>query len=311
MSTTASGLARLLRADVGDFTMRSVMASGDCFYDCMHAQLPVDNRPHEALNDPGAMRDYVADSLTEEHFAMYQMYAQAGVEDYAFMSHHHGPRSLAELKTYARVRGKNAGAGHCLWADQHAQETIARLAGVMILMIDEQAHTRGNRSGRTRGEDCTGADSRFLVIGAAQDRAVMLHRSRRQHFSAIFWHGEGVMALQRLPELTRSLWPSAGLQAAVECAAALEIPDDSTSTAPSNKTLASSSAAAHSPGAQPAQDERDAVVNTLVGMGFDPLSCEQATEEENGDLARSLDWLLAHSDESTATPRRRKKPRQS
>ena len=65
-------LATALRAP--GFSLRSVPPTGDCFYDALHLQLPNDARP-EALLDAGAMRDTVADAITEEHFEMMRMYA--------------------------------------------------------------------------------------------------------------------------------------------------------------------------------------------------------------------------------------------
>ena len=202
-------LCRLLQAP-GRFRLGSVTPSGDCFYDCIHMLLPPDGR-HPTLVDAGAMRDVVAESINDEIFDLYQMYAAAGVEDFAWMNGHHAPKTLAELREYARKRGGECGAGQCLWADDFAISTIACLANITVLIIDEQAPASGSRSGRKRqrgGDDDGRPDSRFVMVGEpSAARVVMLHRSRRQHFSPIRFDGGGACAPSALPAATRALWP--------------------------------------------------------------------------------------------------------
>lgn len=202
-------LGRLLQAP-GRFKLGSVIASGDCFYDCCHLLLPPDDRL-PMLADAGAMRDLVADSITDEIFALYQMFAAAGVEDFAFMNGHHAPTSLAELREFGRKRGRDSGAGHCLWADDFAINKICEIADVAVLIIDEQAPASGSRSGRKRqrgGDDEGRPDSRFLMVGEpSAARVVILHRSRRQHFSPVRFDGGGACAPSALPAATRALWP--------------------------------------------------------------------------------------------------------
>ena len=69
-------LATALRA--AGFEMKSVAASGDCFYDCIDMQLSGQDRP-EPLADAGAMRDTVASSITDEMYELMKVFAQAGV----------------------------------------------------------------------------------------------------------------------------------------------------------------------------------------------------------------------------------------
>ena len=153
------------------------------------------------------MRNFVADSLTEDLFYLYQMFAAAGVEDFAWLLHHRSPRTLEEWKDAARVSGRHAGAGHCVWADEHAIRTVAAAADVCLLIIDEQAATRGSRSGKRRGADIGLADGRFVMIGEPRPQCVLLHRSRRQHFTPLFYRGSGVIQVDSLPAVTRQLWP--------------------------------------------------------------------------------------------------------
>ena len=105
--------------------MRSVPASGDCFYNAMHLALPPSGRP-DALADAGAMRDTVAESITEEILALMRMYAEAGVEGFEWLTNHRAPTTLEEVRAFARRRGTDTGAGQCLWADEHARRLCKR-----------------------------------------------------------------------------------------------------------------------------------------------------------------------------------------
>ena len=71
--------------------------------------------------------------------SLYRMFASAGVDDFAWLRGHHAPTTLDELRAFARIRGRDAGAGHCLWADERAMQLLAAKAGVCLLIVDEQA----------------------------------------------------------------------------------------------------------------------------------------------------------------------------
>jgi len=205
MASRSSGFSTTLRAP-GRFEVRSVQPSGDCFYDCLDMQLPRGGR-RSGLETAEAMRDTIADTMDEDLLALYRMYGEAGVEGYEFMRHHRAPTNLLELREFARRRGHTAGAGQCLWADEHALQTMSRLADILILIVDEQATSRGSRSGRRRGDNDAGVDGRFVSVGEASRRCLLLHRSRRQHFSPCFLDGHGVFDVDALPTQTRELWP--------------------------------------------------------------------------------------------------------
>jgi hypothetical protein len=209
MSSRSSGLSQTLRAP-GRFVVGSVLPSGDCFYDCLHMQLEPSPRALPQLADANAMRDAVADSMTGETFELYKMFATAGIEGYEFMRHHRGPTTLDELRSFARRRGKEAGAGQCLWADEHALNVMSRIAGVRYLIFDEQAAPRGSRAGRRRDGNLA-PDPRFVSVGESSlgwERLVLLHRSRRQHYSPVFLDGKGVFDVHSMPTATRDLWPA-------------------------------------------------------------------------------------------------------
>ena len=206
-SMRSKALATAFQAPNAAFEMRSVEPTGDCFYDCLNLQLPQSGRPL-SLVDGGTMRDTVADAIDEDMHQHWRMLAMAGVEGFEWLRHHRAPHDLSEVRAFAKRRGKSAGAGQCLWADEFALETIAGLAGVRLLIFDEQARSSGSRSGRRRDAADNSADSRFLAVGPQSTRVVMLHRSRRQHYSPIFLDGRGVVEVSELPATTRSLWPA-------------------------------------------------------------------------------------------------------
>ena len=108
---------------------------------------------------------------------------------------------------FARRRGRDHGAGQCLWADHFALETIADRAGILLLIYDEQGQSRGSRSGQIRG-GAAAPDPRFVACGELNNpHAVLLHRSRRMHYNPILFEGTGVVDVNVLPPATRALWP--------------------------------------------------------------------------------------------------------
>ena len=247
-------LAVAFQAPDAAFEMRSVIPSGDCFYDAMHLQLPPDGRPSE-LADAGSMRDAVADRIDNEMLALWRMYAEAGVEGYEWLRHHRAPEDLEAVRTFARKRGVNAGAGQCLWADQFALQTISDLAGVQLLIFDEQAAPRGSRSGRSRDGGAAAADPRFVAVGEPSARVAMLHRSRRQHYSPIFLEGAGVVEVANLPPATRRLWPKLGGAAPEESGGSQEAAGDAAGAAAAASST-SNGAGAAAPPASPLQNKR-------------------------------------------------------
>ena len=78
------------------------------------------------------------------------MFASAGVDDFAWLRGHHAPTTLDELRAFARIRGRDAGAGHCLWADERAMQLLAAKAGVCLLIVDEQAIRNPNTNPDTQ-----------------------------------------------------------------------------------------------------------------------------------------------------------------
>ena len=291
MSARGSGVSQTLQAP-GEFETKSVPASGDCFYDAMHLLLPTTERPPE-LYDATVMRDTVANSLTEETFALYKMFASAGVDDFSWLSTHRAPTTIDELKAFARKRGRDAGAGHCLWADEGAMQLISAAAGVCLLIIDEQAASVGSRSGRRRGgaQQQQAVDGRFVMVGEPRPRCVLIHRSRRQHFTPCFFRGRGVIEAAELPSQTRALWPKLrDVASAAAAAAAAASASAAASAAAATSTSASAAAAGpvSSSSSVAAQDEeaQELPSKRQRATGDDgitvPWACDQCTLEHAG-----------------------------
>ena len=219
----------------------TVLASGDCFYDCIEklltlqfskcgasffASMPpllrscnsttngeADCGPSEIqIPSSQSMRNYVADQLTTEQLDLYQMYSTAGLHEYNFAT----GQTLEDLRLFAKKSGRTNGPGKCFWADEFALRKISDGLHLTLLIIDDQA-TRGASVGgagmgrkRRRNDDndeqaASSTDNRFVFIGT-YPRAVILHRSRRQHYNAVVIDGNAITELEQLPLAVRSLW---------------------------------------------------------------------------------------------------------
>ncbi|KAL9186087.1 hypothetical protein ACHAXT_005325 [Thalassiosira profunda] len=202
----------------------SVLASGDCFFDCLHEllvrstestpgddaspllQLMVDRSGGgETVPSSQFMREYVADQLSSEQLDLYKMYASAGLQEYDFAT----GKSLEELKEFAKRSGRTNGPGKCFWADEFALRMMSDALQLTLLIVDDQASRGGGRKrGRSDDEGASSAlDGRFVSIGS-YSRAVILHRSRRQHYNAVVVDGKPLVELSQMPASVRSLWPN-------------------------------------------------------------------------------------------------------
>lgn len=220
----ANALSRTLQAPDA-FSVRSVPASGDCFYDSMRLLLADESSDRsEHLRTAGAMRDHVADCIDEDALAIYRIAAQAGQAPW--LLHLGLNKPLDAVRAFAKVRGISAGPGKCLWADELAMSTIAKCADICLLIIDEEARSAGSRSGkrrRTEPDEQPVVDSRFVVVGEAdRPRCAILHRSRREHLSPVFYGSNlGVIDFAALPPLTQALWTSNNSRLKASAAAAV------------------------------------------------------------------------------------------
>jgi uncharacterized protein YecE (DUF72 family) len=203
----------------------SIEPSGDCFYDSIHALLcktadiqhfsgtPLfmfNNGDDDAslIPSPQTMRRYVSQQLTSEQFELYQMFAAAGVDEYSFMMAKGCPKDLPELQAFANRSGKEYGPGKCLWADEFALRTVSDGLHLTLLIVDDQAERSGRGSAkrkRSDSNDPSQADSRFISIGN-YGNAVILHRSRREHFNGVLIDGCGSFDLKSSP--VSYLWPA-------------------------------------------------------------------------------------------------------
>lgn len=207
-----------------DVHILSVPASGDCFFDCIHELLILSvssstnaknvktlcREDHDQLtssivssiNVPSSqhLRDYVASKFTNEQLESYKLYSMAGLTEYNFAT---SMGSLDELTQFAKRGGKsvNCGPGKCYWADEFALRTISDWLQLTLLIIDDEG-TRKRKAGLTS----VNGDNRFVYIGN-YTRAVILHRSRRQHYNAVVIDNFPVINnIEELPSHFKLLW---------------------------------------------------------------------------------------------------------
>ena len=211
--------------------VKSIEASGDCVYDCLEYLLSqhyknkslldtsilspllrsfnsqsttTDTTYEVVIPSSQSMRDYVANQLTTEQLDMYKMLASAGLEEYSFANN---INTLEELQSFAKKSGKQHGAGKCFWADEFALRTISDGLELSLLIVDDQATRNvGSSTSRKRRRDDT--DNRFVFIGS-YPKAVILHRTRREHYNALVVDSQPILELNQLPSI-RSLWSSVG-----------------------------------------------------------------------------------------------------
>ena len=207
----------------------SVPASGDCFFDCIHELLFLSaasynnnakaknvkttcrrEEDHDestsSANVPSSqhLRDYVASKFTNEQLNSYKLYATAGLTEYNFATN---MISLDELKQFARKSGKsfNRGPGKCYWADEFALQTISDWLQMTILIIEDDGKVGGGKR-KLDGTTSLKVDNRFICIGN-YTRAVILHRSQRQHCNAVVIDNRPVINnIKELPSHFKLLW---------------------------------------------------------------------------------------------------------
>lgn len=151
------------------------------------------------------MRDYVASKLSAEQLELYQMYSLAGLEDYSWISNE-SIHTVKDLQSFANRSGKEYGPGKCLWADEFTLRTVSDGFHLTLLIVDDEAQ-RTNTKRKRKEEDDDVPDGRYLSIGN-YPRAVVMHRTRRQHYNAIVVNGHPVISIELLPLNVRSLWSS-------------------------------------------------------------------------------------------------------
>ena len=191
----------------------SVEANGDCLYECIMALLSRQNLLDESSTKVDAppqlrasptsqsLRDHVANRLTQEQFDLYKMYAVAGLDEYRFIN---SLDTLEDLQTFAKRSGKSNGPGKCFWADEFALRTTSDGLETTLLIVDDES-SRGGGGGRSAKRRKTSADNRFVHIGNYPN-AILLHRSRREHFNALVLDSHPFIRVDSLPSHVRALW---------------------------------------------------------------------------------------------------------
>ena len=147
-----------------------VQPTGDCFYDCVGKAIGLPTQD---------LREKVALVCDEETFGLFSTAFSAMVSGYEFMRR---VRGVEELRSRLRVSGRDAGAGHCIWAESFAIQTVATELSIGVLILDEEVSRRSPESSRyvkilpePRAGEALRTASSF----------VCLQRTRRQHFNLI------------------------------------------------------------------------------------------------------------------------------
>lgn len=220
----SSSIRKILGAGGENVSLKSIQASGDCFYEAIvvgyqtvgksvldetRVEDTVRGSPHTVSGDGIlALRHVVSDNLTHEVFRLFKMYCDAGLPDFDYMRHIQTIRRLKELMV---VKGKTAGAGHCIWANEFEMRVVAKALGLSILIIDDQGRGNGRFVVLDDTERTTSSHSPFRRIETDEDAMkkhlfVILQRTRRQHYNLVLVAGRGLLTLQQLPNTVVDLW---------------------------------------------------------------------------------------------------------
>lgn len=230
-------------------SLKSIKASGDCFYEAIvvgfqtvgksvldetRIEDTVRGSPSTVSGDGIlALRYVVSNNLTHDTFRDFKMYCDAGLPDFTFMRRIQTTRRLKEMIV---VKGRSAGAGHCIWANEFEMRVVAKALGLSILIMDDQGRGSGrfvvldhvqkkvssssspslheppaSRDGSGE-EDCAAAAppvQRSVQVcpnDTGKPRFVILHRTRRQHYNLVLVAGCGLLTLKQLPNTVIHLW---------------------------------------------------------------------------------------------------------
>ncbi|EJK55008.1 hypothetical protein THAOC_25308 [Thalassiosira oceanica] len=112
--------------------------------------------------------------------------------------------TLEDLQSFAKRSGKSNGPGRCFWADEFALRTTSDGLQMTLLIVDDES-SRGSGGDRSAKRRKTSEDNRFVHIGNYPN-AILLHRSRREHFNALVIDSHPFIRVETLPSHVRALW---------------------------------------------------------------------------------------------------------
>ena len=195
--------------------MTTIPADGDCFYAALVlAQTEIAGSSSCSSSDPDgiiALREIVADQVDDQTLIIMRECRLAGIDGYEYMDAVH---TTADLQEALRRCGRGRGPGGCVWADTFAVQTLANYLHLTVLIIDEETPRRGS----SRGGGGVGCDG-FVAIqpellnpqstvgaggalrGSCAGMAIILVRSRREHYSLIRINGRCATAMDRLVQI--------------------------------------------------------------------------------------------------------------
>ena len=156
--------------------LKAIPSNGDCFYQAIVEAFLMngdDIRNYDKVvteeGDEGALalRRTAAMAVTEEMFENFQIYENAGLEDFQFMS---SMESLDDVRELIMVSGLKVGSKKCFWANEFEIRAVCEALNICCLIMDI---------------DTKDPSSKYVKVGMAREKFIILHRSG-EHYSLVF-----------------------------------------------------------------------------------------------------------------------------
>ena len=160
--------------------LKTIPSNGDCFYQAVVEAFLMngdDIRNYDKVvtkeGDEGALalRRTAAMAVTDEMYENFQMYKNAGLEDFQFMS---SMESLDDVRDLIMVSGLKVGSKKCLWANEFEIRAVCEALDICCLIMDI---------------DTKDPSSKYVKVGMAREKFIILHRSG-EHYSLVYRNGE-------------------------------------------------------------------------------------------------------------------------
>jgi len=183
-----------------EFSIQYIKPTGDCLYDCLvegfrssghEITLMEGVVPEPGDTDIQALRRTVSGAVSDEDFANFQLFFEAGLPDFVFMRR---CKTVQDIKDRLLVTGKGAGAGQCLWANEFEIGVLCRILKLTCLIVDMQARD---------------LNSRFISVSPCDVKStwfIILQRTRREHYNLIKYRDNGVVRIEDLSQEIKDKW---------------------------------------------------------------------------------------------------------
>ena len=182
--------------------LKFIASNGDCFYQAVVEAFLMngdDVRNYENVDkrdgDDGALalRRTAAKAVTEEIFQNFQVFKEAGLDDFQFMTN---MDSVEEVRDLIMVSGLKVGSRKCLWANEFEIRAVCKALDICCLILDM---------------DTKDPSSKHVKVGEASDKFVILHRSG-EHYSLLYRRekegnqAKGVVGRKDLTRMAKNNW---------------------------------------------------------------------------------------------------------